>query len=226
MQAIKKLVNRCTRWCILACFCYGFTITSFSAYAFETLNEAQTHIYDSNHLSTTSEGQVLTYRYLSQDSLSDTTEDEAKLSIVATHDDGRRDVEVDFLSDERHLPLPPFEAFKGNPVIIAMLEHIAQSMSSQSGGGALYFRNRIRDALASQDVQLEDGISRYQDSDYKSTTITFYPFVEDQYLAKDDVIRQSRFSILLSDDIPGAVLQVQVSAEDDSQVFERTLSLL
>lgn len=195
------------------------------ANAFEELTQAQTLIYDKDHLSGTSKGQTLDYQYISKDHDLPEIDDSASVSILAAHDNGLRDVKVDFLSDERRLPLPTFSEFRGNPVIIAMLEHIAQNMSSHSGGGALYFRNRIRDALASEDIELEKSSAEYNNDEYETTRITFYPFVNDTHLRADDLIRESRFSIELSDDIPGSVLSVAVSAQRDSEIFERELSL-
>lgn len=201
-------------------------MTTGQANAFDELNEAQTLIYDHGHLANTSQGQTLNYSYTSEDEITSNVTDKASVSITAALDEGRRDVEIDFLSDERHLPLPKFSGYRGNPVIIAMLEHIAQSISSQTGGGALYFRNRIRDAIASEDVEVEERKISYKDSEFDATRITFYPFTNDQYIGSNELMSVSRFSIDLSDDVPGGVFMVQVKASHDAQVFERTLTLL
>lgn len=201
------------------------TLGTGLTHAFEKLTEAQAWIYDRDHLTGTTNGQIINYLYSSRDQDSSVVEDTVSLSIVAEHDSGLRDVEVDFLSAERHLPLPAFSDFRGNPVIIAMLEHIAQNMSSHSGGGALYFRNRIRDALASEEIELQSRTASYNDIEYETTLITFYPFINDDRLRDDDIIRESRFSIELSDDIPGSVLNVTVLAKRETGLFERTLSL-
>ena len=200
-------------------------VTAGEAFAFDELTEAQAWVYDHGHLANTSQGQTLTYDYSSRDSDSAVIDDEAIVSITGTHDDGRRDIDIDFLNDERHLPLPSFSDYRGNPVIIAMLEHVAQSISAQTGGGALYFRNRIRDGLASEDVELKTQTVQYHDNDIETTEITFYPFSSDEHLASNDLMRNTRFSISLSDDVPGGVYSVQVKASHDAQLFEKTLSL-
>lgn len=215
---------------LISFFCFSILLTaallSERAFAFDKLTEAQAWIYDRNHLANTSQGQILTYHYAGHDHNAQGIDDKAIVSITGTHDDGRRDIDITFLSDERHLALPSFSGYRGNPVIIAMLEHIAQSISSQTGGGALYFRNRIRDALASENVELEEHKIQYNDNEVDGTRITFYPFVSDEYLAANELIRQARFRIFLSDDVPGGVYSVQVKANHDTQVFERTLSLI
>lgn len=222
-----SLIRRAVRHsvCLTTSVLLATIITSGQIHAFDELNEAQSLIYDSNHLANTSQGQILNYLYAAEDIATQSVTDKASLSITASHDDGRRDIDIDFLSDERHLPLPSFSGYRGNPVIIAMLEHIAQSISTQTGGGALYFRNRIRDALASEDVELEQRKIRYNDRELAATRITFYPFTRDQYIGSNELMSQSRFSIDLSDGVPGGVFMVQVKASHETQVFERTLSL-
>ena len=200
-------------------------VTTGEATAFDELTEAQAWIYDRGHLANTSEGQTLTYDYSSRGGEAADIDDKAVVSITGTHDGGRRDIDIDFLNDERHLPLPSFSDYRGNPVIIAMLEHVAQSISTQTGGGALYFRNRIRDALASDDVELEKQTVQYHDNDVETTRITFYPFSSDERLASNQLMRDTRFSIYLSDDVPGGVYSVEVKASHDAQLFEKTLSL-
>ncbi|MFK7996864.1 MAG: hypothetical protein AB8B87_22190 [Granulosicoccus sp.] len=224
-MSLPQIVARAAS-CLSASALLALALTAGQASAFDKLNEAQTWIYDHGHLANTTEGQVLNYRYASQDDALPRVSDEASISITGMHEDGRRDVKIDFLSDERRLPLPPFTGFRGNPVIIAMLEHIAQSISSETGGGALYFRNRIRDALASSDVEMEERKINYNDNEVIATRITFYPFINDQHIGSNELVRESRFSIDLSDDIPGGVLSVEVKASRDAQVFERTLSLM
>jgi len=204
----------------------GFFLQLAPAHAFEKLTEAQSWIYDRGHLANTTQGQILSYHYTAQDATEQNVDDEASVAIMGEHDDGRRDVEIDFLSEHRHLPLPVFNGYRGNPVIIAMLEHIAQSVSAESGGGALYVRNRIRDALASEKVMVETQQLRYNDRDVVATRITFHPFTDDVHLSGDQLIRQSKFNIDLSDDVPGGVLQVKVTARHEEQIFERTLSLI
>ncbi|MBX2879282.1 MAG: hypothetical protein KTR32_05080 [Granulosicoccus sp.] len=192
--------------------------------AFEELTAAQTLIYDSSHLAKTTEGQSIEYHYKGQDNNQPEVNDSASLTILASHAEDRRDVEVEFLSDERRLPLPPFNAYRGNPVIIAMLEHIALSMSAQTSGGALYFRNRIRDALASKDIELNDSVFVYGGDNVDSKIMTFSPFTNDQFLGAYPVLKTTQFTIHLSDDVPGGLISIDVSASEGDQRFERHLT--
>lgn len=200
-------------------------LTATNSLAFDKLTEAQAWIYDRSHLANTTDGQVLVYGYTGVDNDAPIADDKTTLSITAAHENDRRDVELEFLSGEQNLPLPPFSGFRGNPIIIAMLEHIAQNLSEQTGGGALYFRNRIRDALASEQVVLSKASIEYANKQLSSTVLTFSPFKADEYLGTHPIFRESEFTIQLSDDAPGGVISVQVSARAGDEVYERHLSL-
>lgn len=225
-MSTNQAIHNLARFVAISLIGLGVFLQVAPASAFEKLTEAQSWIYDRGHLANTTQGQILSYRYTAQDATEQNVGDEASVAVTGEHDDGRRDVEIDFLSEDRHLPLPAFNGYRGNPVIIAMLEHIAQSVSAHSGGGALYVRNRIRDALASEKVMVETQQLRYNDRDVVATRITFQPFTDDVHLSGDQLMRQSTFNIDLSDDVPGGVIQVKVTARHDEQVFERTLSLI
>ncbi len=183
-------------------------------------------MYDRAHLSNTRAGQQIIYRYRSQKSDDDIVSDRVLLSITKTHDNDKRDVVLDFLSAERHMVLPDFNEFRGNPVIIAMLEHIAQSFGRETGGGVLYFRNRIRDALARDSTGVEEITVDFGAMTVAATRVSFAPFIDDGYLAEKPEYTGARFSIILSEEVQGGVVGVAVkSGQDDIIFFEREIVL-
>lgn len=223
MQHINLIRRLKKHFCVLAIltgFCLPLTAT-----AFDELTPAQAWIYDRSHLANTESGQSLTYSYSGTDAENAAVTDTAHLSIIASTDEDRRDVEIEFLSGERHLSLPAFKGYRGNPMIIAMLEHVAQSLSAQTGGGALYFRNRIKDALASDELELVEEVTTYKDQEIDAVVMTFYPFTNDQYLGDNTLLKQARFRIQLSSEIPGGLVSMDVSAQEGDQAFKRNLSI-
>ena len=180
--------------------------------AFEDLNEAQSLIYDRAHLATLSAGDEVVYRYAANLGEGGAIEDTARLQIEGETDAERRDVTLDFLSDERRLALPRFDGYRGNPVLIAMLEHIAQSLGQTSGGGALYFRNRIRDGIAGESAVIEPGSTAFGEADIETTSLAFEPFRGDAYLGARPGFGNARFRIVFSDDVPGGVVSVAASS--------------
>ncbi len=195
------------------------------ATSFDQLSEAQALIYDTSHLANTRKGQVLEYRYTRTDATVTEAQDSATLLIKETGEGDRRDVEVEFLTGEQHMPLPPFTGYRGNPMIIAMLEHIAQGIGAETGGGVLYFRNRIRDALANESLSIESAKAVYNDTTVNTDILRFKPFTEDTYLKGNPVFRDAEFVISLSDAVPAGLLMVSITATDGNDDFSRQLAL-
>ncbi|MEE9321039.1 MAG: hypothetical protein V3U76_11380 [Granulosicoccus sp.] len=188
-------------------------LTMGSVSAFEDLSEAQKLIYERPHLANTSDGQTITYQYTATEAGKQVVEDVATLSINGAGEKELRDVEVDFLTEERRLALPPFDGWRGNPIIIAMLEHTAQSIGQATGGGALYFRNRIRDAMASEAATIKTDRQEWNGQAIDVTTLAFSPFVGDDYIETNPEFLDTKFVITLSDDVPGGLLELQVGAD-------------
>ncbi len=195
--------------------------------AFDDLTAAQNLVYDTPHLSNTVAGQRIEYRYHGRAADGEEIEDSASLSITAAYENDKRDVSLNFLTAERHLPLPDFTSFRGNPVIIAMLEHIAQAFGRETGGGVLYFRNRIRDGMAGNNARIEQVDAEYHAARVKATRLSFQPFAGDPYLAQRPAYTGAVFSITLSEAVPGGVIGVGVSSGDDTaQRFTREISII
>ncbi len=214
------------KFCItsLRAMLIGLVAAAAAAQAFDQLTEAQNLVYGREHLSNTLAGQQILYRYRSQKSADDIVNDRVLLSITKSHDDDKRDVVLDFLSADRHMILPDFNEFRGNPVIIAMLEHIAQSFGRETGGGVLYFRNRIRDALADSSTGIEEINVDFGATTIAATRVSFAPFIKDRYLAQKPEYTGARFSIVLSEEVPGGVVGVAVkSGQNDAVYFEREI---
>ena len=207
---------------------FGLLIFLFAhtgiAQAFEELTAAQKLIYDKAHMFNTSAGQKINYRYRNQVMEGTPITDRVSLSIEKVREHNKRDMVVDFLSAERRMPFPDFTDFRGNPVIIAMLEHIAQSFGRDTGGGVLYFRNRIRDGLAKENVLIEQLAAKYGDKPINATRMLFSPFKDDSYLAEKPEYTSAEFSIILSDDVPGGVFSVSVkSSPGSANGFQREI---
>ena len=204
----------------------GLVALSGVAQAFENLTTAQNLVYDTPHLSNTVVGQQIKYLYHSQIATEEIIEDRVPLSIKKAHNDDKRDVTLDFLSAERRMPFPDFTGFRGNPVIIAMLEHIAQSFGRETGGGVLYFRNRIRDALAKESTKIEPITANYNGNTINATRVFFSPFAGDPYLAERPEYTSAILSITLSDKVPGGVLGVVAkSSKNDVIYFEHKIRI-
>lgn len=183
-------------------------------YAFDELNDAQTLVYDQAHLAKTAVDDVLVYHYRATHGGAAEIDDEATLTVSAETDAERRDVTLDFLSDERAMNLPTFNGYRGNPVVIVMLEHLAQAMSAETGGGALYFRNRIRDGMAREDATVGRSVADFDGERIEIDTVTFHPFRDDAFLGNRPAYGDARFDIRFSEAVPGGVLAIVATSAD------------
>ena len=180
----------------------GSLFTWTNANAFEELNEPQALIYDTNHLEKTSAGNLISYDYSYINTNNDEkVQDQVLLTITKEHVDAKRNMSINFLSDERKIHLPDFNNRRGNPVIIGMLEHLAQIMGQETGGGALYFRNRIKDKLADDSLKIVQSGSKSE--------FSFSPFTNDPYVADRISLTESVITIAFSNDVPGQLLSIE-----------------
>jgi len=186
-----------------------------ATYAFDNLTPAQKLIYDHNHLTQTDAGQVLNYRYTLAGVEIDSVDDQVKAIIQKKVDDDKRDVQIDFLSGEHRMILPDFTEYRGNPIIIAMLEYSAQFIGRETGGGTLYFRNRIRDGLAGE-IAVETGEAELAGEPIKIQTLSFKPFEADANLSVVKQFQKLVYRIVLSEDVPGGVLEIQLQSKDEA----------
>lgn len=174
----------------------------------------------------TKDGQSINYAYHSDMDENKTVDDVVTLNITAEVDEERRDVEIDFLTDERHLILPPFPAYRGNPVLMAMLEHVVREVGEDTGGGALYFRNRIRDELASENVSVKEQEISVNENKIDATVLQFQPFQKDKMISSDSIYADAVFTITLSDTVPGGIVDIGISAGPKAQsAFSRQLTI-
>ena len=204
----------------------GCLIVATNASAFDELNEVQALLWDKPHLSNTQKGQTISYHYRSEVADAEPVDDTVTVSITAQVDEERRDVEIDFLTEERHLAMPDFPGYRGNPVLMAMLEHVVQEIGKETGGGALYFRNRIRHVLASDKVNVENKALSVNDKNIDTTVLSFKPFEKDENLAADSIYQHAVFSITLSDTVPGGIVGIGVNARADGQPdFSRQITI-
>lgn len=199
------------------------TLGAGAAQAFDELNAAQRLIYARPHLAATRAGDTIEYRYRERVGERAALEDRVRVEITAADGAERRDVALDFLSGERRMALPPFTAYRGNPVLIAALEHFVRTFAREADGSALYFRNRVRDALASDAVEIREGEREVGGHRVPTTTIDFTPFADDPYVGARPGFGDARFRLVLSEAVPGGVVLVAAESDAAGAAYSREL---
>jgi hypothetical protein len=179
------------------------------------LSEAQTALFESNHFKNIDHAERLEYRFQRETTAVDAKQQDAGFSDridldVRPREDGKKDVWVDFLSGAHHVPYPPLMGFNGNPVLMFFLEHDVTEMNQRTGGAALYFRNRIRQAFVDKAEVKTVDIER-AGATLRATEITLVPFKDDPNLKPFPGLSDKRYRFLLSDAVPGSIYEVDAT---------------
>jgi hypothetical protein len=178
-------------------------------------SQAERAIFMSNHLANVRPPATLQYRYVRGGSLEPAFEDRVTLKLTARADRSCCTANADFLSGTRRLALPEVEAAEGNPVLLYFLERDIREMSRHTKGQAAYFRKRIRMAIY-QAAELQELTLPYRGKDVAARRFTVAPYVDDPLRARFAKLAGKRYTITLSDAVPGGVYAVttRVDAED------------
>ena len=216
------LENRVLRSVVFAVLLNFSLVQLGNAQSFE-LNEAQQLIYSTAHFELAPPGTDILYRLVSIKSDKHTS-DSVALKVVSTDQDQRHQIELEFLTGDSRIDFPVFHGIRGNPIIIAFWERDVQEMSTITGGGQLYFRNRIRHALADNPSVLDTTIS-YNEKLIDAVKIEFKPYVNAPLRERLSYYVDKIYSVTLSRDLPGYVASLETIVVQDSDIIRETLSL-
>lgn len=185
----------------------------FAAYAnavrAEDYSSAQLALFDTPHLANIDKPTTLHYAYRHQGTLESAFSDIVEMTITAIAPDGRKNVRFNYLSDKHHHDFPPVEGFRGNPIIMMFLEHDVSTLSQQTGGSSLYFRNRIRDALIDR-ATTEATTVGFEGRDIAATRIVMQPFLQDPLRARFEKFAEKTYEFVLAPEVPGGVYSLRV----------------
>jgi hypothetical protein len=170
---------------------------------------AQDVIFNTPHLANVTEPVTLRYAYKHQGTLEQAFDDVVDVIITKVNPDGGHDVSFNFLSDKHHRDFPTVEGFRGNPVIMMFLEHDVMGLSSQTGGSALYFRNRIRDAFVDRSTTEQATVS-FGGKEVPATRVSLQPFLQDPLRERFAKFAEKTYEFYLAPDVPGGVYSIRV----------------
>ncbi|HEX3498218.1 MAG TPA: hypothetical protein VHT04_02730, partial [Stellaceae bacterium] len=187
-----------------------------------SLSPAQIALFESDHLGGIRQAERLEYRF-AREAVASTADDVGSYTDrvdidVRPRADCGKDVWTDFLSAERHVPFPPLMDFHGNPVVMFFLERDVGEMHRLTGGTASYFRNRIRQAFVDQ-AQVKAIELQRDGKAVPATEITLTPFAQDQHVAVFPGLAEKRYRFVLSDSVPGSIVEIQSEAPSKTGQF-------
>jgi hypothetical protein len=177
------------------------------------LSAAQIALFESDHLAEIKSPTTLDYTF--QHVGSEPYEDSVALLVSEVHDDGSKDVSVEFLTGERRMELSPVTRFHGNPLIMYFLEWDVRGMGKVTGGSALYFRNRIREGFVDQ-AEIADASIIVNGHSEPATAITLQPFRHDPGIERYAAFRDKSYRFVLSQAVPGRVYEIKAALPADA----------
>jgi hypothetical protein len=172
------------------------------------LSAAQTALFENDHLGAIKHPATLDYVFHHDGS--EPFEDTVVLVLREIHQDGSKDVSIEFLSGEHRMGFEPVTRFRGNPLIMYFLEWDVRGMHQATGGSALYFRNRIREAFLDQ-AELADASITVDGRSESAKAITLQPYRHDPGIERYAAFRDKRYRFVLSDAVPGMVYEIEAT---------------
>jgi hypothetical protein len=190
------------------------------------LSPAQIALFQTEHLKDIAKPVVLEYSFHHHGGPSGDFDDTVTADIREIHDDGGKDVWIDFLTGAHHVNFPPALGFHGNPLLMFFLEHDVVEMRDATGGAAQFFRNRVRNAFVDRaemhSVEITvDGRKR------SATEIVLAPFRDDPTVTRFPVFAEKTYRFILSDAVPGRLYQISTTlpaSDAASAAFEESLT--
>jgi hypothetical protein len=178
-----------------------------SAWA-EPVSPAEVLLFETDHLARMTAPATLVYEFRKLSNVEPAFTDSVQLDVSRSK--GQFRAVLHFLSGERKRDLPMVDDVHGNPVLLGFLERDIAEMKRLTGGSAMYFRKRIRMALANG-AQVTPQRITYQGKAIQGQAVRIQPYVDDPLHARFENYVRKTYTFVISDAIPGGVYRVSTS---------------
>ncbi len=176
----------------------------------DPITEAERKLFLDKHFANTTR-QSIDYTYRQAGPSMTTINDKVKVDVRQRHEDGTASVNVNFLSGPNHTPIAPIDHAEGNPALLGFLERDIAEMKRFTGGSTVYFRKRIRLALADSNVKVDKVNVKFENKQIAADRIVIQPYVNDPMKEKIGKFAAKRYVFVISPNIPGGLYQVYTS---------------
>ena len=176
----------------------------------QPLSPAQIALFESDHLKSITRPARLDYAFEHRGGSGGDYIDKVSADIREVHEDGGKDVAVDFLSGEHRMNFPPVTGFHGNPLLMFFLEHDVIEMRQATGGAATYFRNRIRRAFA-DGAEMHPVEVTVDGRTQSGTEIVITPFRNDAMVERFPGVADKTYHFILCDAVPGTLYRISTA---------------
>lgn len=185
------------------------------------LSPAQIALFETPHLRNVTEPETLSYRYLREGPAAFT--DSVAVHVKHVNPDGTKDLSFDYLTGERHVGFPELDHFRGNPLLMQVLERDVADMKTAVGVSSSYFRNRIRESFVDA-ATVSETTATVGDGSVPARRITIQPYAHEQRLERIKSLQEKTYSFLLADGVPGMVAEIDIDTPADAAMQAPAMS--
>jgi len=189
------------------------------------LSAAQIALFETPHLQNVHQPETLDYSFVRNGPAG--FSDRVRMQVRQVHPDGSKDLRFAFLTGAHRIAYPDIDSFRGNPLLMLVLERDANAMKDALGLSATYFRNGIRRTFVDQ-ARIESAEITFEGRTIPARIITMQPFAQDRRLARLPTVQQKRYTFVLADGVPGSLAEIRIDmpGDPDTQVppFEERLT--
>ncbi len=178
------------------------TATEQAAPASELVTEAESLLFETDHMAGLALPARLDYRF-SWDG-DKPFEDRIVLTVSRT-----RLAEVDYLTGAYHVNYPAVERARGNPLLLYFLEHDLREMRRQTAGQPDYFRRLIRRAMADPDLNAEPTEVTVAGRKVAAMRVVIEPFRADPKAPERyPALIGKTYEFILASTVPGQIVRL------------------
>lgn len=187
------------------------------------ISAVEQRVFLDNHLGNLGKTADVEFSFKRSGTLGDNFEDKVVLHVRDGGKENGRLVSADFLSGKSALKLPEIPNPQGNPVVLYFLERDVREMERITKGKQLFFRKRIRLALADAD-QIKPVTVRFEGRDIKADEVRVQPYLDDPVVkARAEKYEKKAYIFTLSNQVPGGVYQIRTTVASTDEKADAPL---
>jgi hypothetical protein len=185
------------------------------------LSPAQIALFETPHLRNVQQPETLSYRYLREGPAAFT--DTVAVHVRQVNADGTKDLSFDYLTGDRRVGFPELDHFRGNPLLMQVLERDVDDMKGAVGISSSWFRNRIREAFVDQ-AEVADATTEVGGAAVPARRITVRPYAHEERLARIRSLQEKTYSFVLADSVPGMIAEIDIDTPADAAMQAPAMS--
>ncbi|MBC7801205.1 MAG: hypothetical protein H7Z10_11330 [Gemmatimonadaceae bacterium] len=177
------------------------------------LSAAQTALFETPHLRNVTRVGTLGYGLVREGPVA--FSDKITVHVRKVNPDGTKNLSFEYLTGDRQVRFPELDNFRGNPLLILMLDRDVIEMKEQVGLSTTYFRNKIREAFVTG-AAITDTTFMLAGTAVPSREITVRPFEGDKRLDRIPSLQSKSYTFVLADAVPGTIAEIRTAVPADA----------